>query len=95
LPIPHFAAAQFPEVKARYDKGLGDVQYTFWLDGSRLSEIFKGSSPFNDGTTLRTAERPEQGYPLPAAPERLEEFALGLTPTLIDLAQAAAKMAAR
>ncbi len=93
LPIPQFDAAQFPEVKALYAKGLGDVQYTFRLDGSRLGEIFKGSSPFNDGTTLRTAERPDHGYPLPAAPERLEEFAPGLTPELIELAQAAAKMA--
>ncbi len=93
LPIPNFDASKFPEVKALYDKGLGDVQYTFRLDGSRLGEIFKGSSPFNDGTTIRTAERPEQGYPIPAAPERLEEFAPGLTPELIELAQAAAKMA--
>ena len=93
LPIPNFDAAQYPEVKALYDKGLGDVQYTFRLDGSRLGEIFKGASPFNDGTTVRTAERPEQGYPMPVAPERREEFAPGLTPELMELAQAAAKMA--
>ena len=93
LPIPNFDASRYPEVKALYDKGLGDVQYTFRLDGSRLGEIFKGASPFNDGTTVRTAERPEQGYPLPEAPERLEEFAPGLTPELMELAQAAAKMA--
>ena len=93
LPIPNFDAAQYPEVKALYDKGLGDVQYTFRLDGSRLGEIFKGASPFNDGTTVRTAERPEQGYPMPAAPERREEFAPGLTPELMELVHAAAKMA--
>ncbi len=94
LPIPHFDASTYPEVKALYDKGLGEVQYTFRLDGSRLGEIFKGSSPFNDGTTLRTAERPEQGYSIPQAPERPEEFAPGLPPELVELAQAAAKMAA-
>ncbi len=93
LPIPNFDATQYPEVKALYDKGLGDVQYTFRLDGSRLGEIFKGASPFNDGTTVRTAERPEQGYPMPAAPERREEFAPGLTPELMELVHAAAKMA--
>ena len=74
--------------------GVGEVQYTFRLDGSRLGEVFKGTSPFNDGTTLRTAERPEQSYPVPVAPERPEEFAPGLPPELVELAQAAAKMAA-
>ena len=93
LPIPNFDASQFPEVKALYDKGIGDVQYTFRLDGSRLAEVFNGSSPFNDGTTVRVADRPDQGYPMPQAPERLEEFSPGLTPELQELAQAAARMA--
>ncbi len=94
LPIPHVDASQYPEVKALYDQGIGDVQYTFRLDGSRAGEVFTGASPFNDGTTVRVAERPEQGFPLPQAPERREEFAPGLTPELQELAQAAARLAA-
>ena len=58
-----------------------------------VGEIFQGKSPFNDGTTVRTMDRPEQGFPIPQAPERPEEFAPGLTPELRDLAQQAAKMA--
>ncbi len=93
LPIPNFDASQFPEVKALYDKGLGEVQYTFRLDGSRLGEIFNGPSPFNDGTTVRASDQAPDGYPIPQAPERLEEFAPGLTPELMELAQAAARLA--
>ena len=94
LPIPNFDASRFPEVKALYDRGIGDVQYTFRLDGSRAGEIFRGTSPFNDGTTVRTAERPEHGFPMPQAPERPEEFSPGLTPELMELAEHAARLAA-
>ncbi len=93
LPIPNVDASQFPEVKALYDQGIGDVQYTFRLDGSRLGEIFKGTSPFNDGTTITASDQAPEGYTIPQAPERVEEFAPGLTPELMELAQAAARMA--
>jgi len=94
LPIPNFDATKYPEVKALYDTGIQNVQYTFRLDGSRAGEVFQGASPFNDGTTIRMMDRPEQGFAIPQAPERLEEFAPGLTPELMELAQAAAAMAA-
>jgi hypothetical protein len=71
------------------------VQWTFRLDGSRAGEVFHGNSPFNDGTTVRTADRPEQGFAMPQAPERPEEFAPGLTPELMELARAAAAMATK
>ncbi len=93
LPIPNFDASKYPEVKALYDKGIGDVQYTFRLDGSQAGAIFNGKSPFNDGTTVSTSDQAPEGYPIPQAPERLEEFAPGLTPELMELAQAAAKLA--
>lgn len=55
--------------------------------------MFQGASPFNDGTTIRMMDRPEQGFAIPQAPERLEEFAPGLTPELMELMQAAARLA--
>ena len=94
LPIPNVDTSKFPEVKALMDQGIDQVQYHFRLDGSRLGEIFKGNSPFNDGTTIRTADKPEHSFDVPQAAERLEEFAPGLTPELMELAQEAAKMAA-
>ena len=42
----------------------------------------------NDGTELVTLKEPRQGYPIPAAPERPEEFAPGLDPELQALADA-------
>jgi Mn-containing catalase len=93
LPVPNVDTTKYPEVKVLKDKGIDQVQYTFRLDGSRAGDIFKGKSPFNDGTTIRTMDRPEQGFPIPQAPERPEEFAPGLTPELMQLAQQAARMA--
>lgn len=79
-------------MKALYDKGIDRVQYTFRLDGSRLGEIFHGNSPFNDGSTVETAEKPEASFPIPVAAERPEEFAPGLPPELQDLVMEAAKL---
>jgi len=93
LPIPNVDTSKYPEVKALKDKGLDNVQYSFRLDGSRLGEIFQGKSPFNDGTEVRSADKPDDAFPIPQAPERVEEFAPGLTPELIELAQQAAKLA--
>jgi Mn-containing catalase len=95
LPIPNVDTRQYPEVRALKDTEIDQVQYTFSLDGSRLSEVFKGSSPFNDGTTVRVEDKPAQGYPVPQARERPEEFVPGLSPELMQLAQEAAKMAPR
>ncbi|HYP40128.1 MAG TPA: manganese catalase family protein [Chloroflexia bacterium] len=93
LPIPNFDATQYPEVKKLMDTGLHLKQHHWRLDGSQMSAIFQGSSPTNDGTTLQTDQDPPGGAPIPAAPERPEEFSPGLTPELQALAEAAAKLA--
>ena len=95
LPIPNVDTSKYPEVKKLQEKGIDRVQYSFRLDGSRLGEIFYGASPFNDGSTVESADRPSDGFPIPEAPERVEEFAPGLTPELQELAQAAAKLAGK
>ena len=53
-----------------------------------METIFSGSAPLNDGTELVTMKEPRQGFPIPAAPERPEEFAPGLDPELQELADA-------
>ncbi len=88
LPIPKFDSSQFPEVKKLLDAGLHREQYTFRLDGSQMAAIFSGSAPMNDGTDLVTLKEPRESYPIPAAPERPEEFAPGLDPELQALADA-------
>ena len=56
-----------------------------------LSTIFSGSSPANDGTELIAMDEPDESYPDPGAPERPEEFALGLDPELQSLVDALAE----
>jgi Mn-containing catalase len=53
-----------------------------------MGQIFHGASPFNDGTELTTLKEPRNSYPIPAAPERPEEFAPGLDPDMQKLADA-------
>lgn len=93
LPIPYFDATKYPEVKALMDDGLHLRQHHFRLDGSLMSQIFNGKSPANDGETVQTQDEAPEGAPLPtSAPERPEEYAPGLSPELMELVQAAAKM---
>lgn len=88
LPVPKFDSSQFPEVKKLLDFGIHREQYHFRLDGSLMDQIYSGPSPFNDGTELVTLKEPRESYPIPAAPERPEEFAPGLDPELQELADA-------
>jgi len=88
LPIPKFDSSQFPEVKKLIDAGVNREQYHFRLDDSQMAAIFSGSSPTNDGTELVTLPEPNEKYPIPAAPERPEEFSPGLDPELQALADA-------
>jgi Mn-containing catalase len=88
LPIPKFDSTKFPEVKRLLDAGIGREQYHFRLDSSQMEKIFSGPTPFNDGTEMVTMKEPREGYPIPMAPERPEEFAPGLDPELQDLADA-------
>ncbi len=53
-----------------------------------MDKIYSGSCPFNDGTELVILKEPKESYPIPAAPERAEEFAPGLDPELQELADA-------
>ena len=92
LPIPKTHAEQYPEVKKLLDLGLHTQQPHFGLDGaSELAKIFQGPSPMNDGTTLSVPDAPE-GFPVPVARERFEEFSPGLDPALLELVQATAEM---
>lgn len=88
LPIPKFDSTKFPEVKRLMDAGIHREQYTFRLDGSEMEKIFTGSAPMNDGTDLVTLKEPRESFPIPAMPERPEEFAPGLDPELQELADA-------
>lgn len=88
LPVPKFDSTKLPEVKKLMDAGLHREQYHFRLDGSQMEKIFSGSAPLNDGTDLVTLKEPRDSYPIPAAPERPEEFAPGLDPELQEMADA-------
>lgn len=90
LPIPKFDSSKYPEVKKLIDAGINREQYHFRLDSSQMEKIFSGSAPANDGTELVTLAEPRESYPIPAAPERPEEFAPGLDPELQELADALA-----
>lgn len=93
LPIPKTNAEKFPEVKKLLDLGLQSKQYTFDLaDQSEAGKIFQGLSPSMDGTNLVSDEQAPEGVPSKIAPERLEEFAPGLDPALLELIQATADM---
>ncbi|MHA7209990.1 manganese catalase family protein [Arthrobacter sp. MDT1-65] len=93
LPIPKTNAEQFPEVKKLLDLGLHSKQYTFDLKGqSEAGKIYQGLSPSKDGTNLDASEQAPEGVPSEIAPERLEEFAPGLDPELLELIQATADM---
>lgn len=92
LPIPKFDSSKYPEVKKLIDAGVNREQYHYRLDGSEMEKIFRGSAPANDGTELVTLPEPKEKYPIPAAPERPEEFSPGLDPELDELAHALAQV---
>jgi len=88
LPIPHFDATKYPEVKKLMDKGAHREQHHWRIDGSQMSAIFQGASPLSDvEETLTTTADPPDGFALPPAPERPEEFSAGLTPELEKMAE--------
>ncbi|MGY4859389.1 manganese catalase family protein [Cryobacterium sp. AP23] len=93
LPIPKTNAEKFPEVKKLLDLGLHSKQYTFDLAGqSEAGKIYQGMSPSKDGTKLVADEQAPEGVPSVIADERMEEFAPGLDPALLELIQATAAM---
>lgn len=92
LPIPNFDASKYPEVKELMDKGAHHKQHHWRLDGSLLGQLFQGDSPFGDGLPCITTDTPPEGFAIPDAPERPEEFSPGLTPELQEMAEAIAEM---
>jgi len=93
LPIPKTNAERFPEVKVLLDAGLQSKQFTFDLAGqSEAGRIFQGASPSNDGTSLDAGEQAPEGVPSTISVERLEEFAPGTDPELLELIQATAEL---
>jgi len=88
LPIPKFDSSQYPEVKKLLDAGIHREQYHFRLDGSQMDKIFSGPAPLGNNGELVTLKEPRQAFPIPAGPERIEEFAPGLDPELQELADA-------
>jgi Mn-containing catalase len=91
LPIPKFDAEKYPEVKTLMDQGVHLTQHHWRLDGSEMEKIFQGAAPAGPGD-LKTSPKPPDGEPIRLAPERPEEFAPGLPPELMELAQQAVKM---
>jgi Mn-containing catalase len=93
LPIPKFDATKYPEVKKLMDEGVHRKQYHWRIGGSEMATIFQGKSPLSDTDDIleATDEVPDGGL-IPEAPERLEEFAPGLTPELMEIMEAAAKL---
>lgn len=88
LPVPKFDSSKYPEVKKLLDAGIHREQYHFRLDSSEMAAIFKGASPLDGKTELKTLKEPRESYPIPMAPERPEEFAPGLDPEMQELADA-------
>jgi Mn-containing catalase len=74
---------------------LQSLQYTFSADDqSQADKLFRGASPSNDGTELKTAIMPD-GVPMEIAPERREEFSPGLDAELLEMIQATAEQELR
>jgi Mn-containing catalase len=92
LPIPNFDASAYPEVKRLMDQGANTTQHHWRLDSSLLAQIYNGESPFNDGLMCETSDDPPDGFPIPDAPERPEEFSPGLPPDLEAMAETISAM---
>ena len=88
LPVPKFDSSKYPEVKKLLDAGIHKEQYHLRLDSSEMAKIFSGPSPLNPEDELVTLKEPRESFPIPMAPERVEEFAPGLDPDLQELADA-------
>lgn len=82
LPVPKINTAGMPEVQELEGRNLHNQQWTFAKDGSEMTKIFTGPSPFGDGK-LETLEGAPDGFELPQLPERAGEFAPGLDKELL------------
>src|SRR5688500_5449469 len=89
LPIPRIDTAGMKEVRELERLNLHNQMWTFTNNGepSGLSQIFKGSSPFDDGGNLEVIEGHPEGANIPFMPDAPQEFASGLDADLRKLAQ--------
>ena len=89
LPIPRIDTAGMKEVRELERLNLHNQMWTFTNKGepSGLAQIFKGSSPFDDGGELEVIEGHPEGANIPFMPDAPQEFASGLDTDLRKLAQ--------
>jgi Mn-containing catalase len=89
LPIPRIDTAGMKEVRELERLNLLNQMWTFTNNGepSGLAQIFKGSSPFDDGGELEVIEGHPEGANIPFMPDAPQEFASGLDTNLKKLAQ--------
>jgi Mn-containing catalase len=87
LPIPRIDTAGMKEVKELERKNLHNQMWTFTNESSGLEDIFKGSSPFDDGGELEVIDGHPEGAKIPFMPDAPQEFASGLDSELRKLTQ--------
>jgi Mn-containing catalase len=87
LPIPRIDTAGMKEVKELERKNLHNQMWTFTNESSGLEDIFKGSSPFDDGGELEVIDGHPEGANIPFMPDAPQEFASGLDSELRKLTQ--------
>jgi Mn-containing catalase len=88
LPVPKVDTAKMPEVKELEARNLHNQQWTFSSEESGLAKIFKGDSPFGDGT-LEAIDGTPEGAEMLKFPDRKEEFSSGLDKSLLTKASTA------
>src|ERR687896_1025497 len=89
LPIPRINTSGMKEVRELERLNFQNQMWTFTNGGepSGLADIFKGSSPFDDGGNLEVIEGHPEGANIPFMPDAPQEFASGLDADLRKLAQ--------
>jgi Mn-containing catalase len=81
LPIPRIDTSGMKEVKELERKNLHNQMWTFTNNKNEISglaDIFKGSSPFDDGGELEVLDGHPEGANIPFMPDAPQEFASGL-----------------
>jgi Mn-containing catalase len=90
LPIPRIDTSGMKEVKELERKNLHNQMWTFTNNKNEISglaDIFKGSSPFDDGGELEVLDGHPEGANIPFMPDAPQEFASGLDTDLRKLVQ--------
>src|SRR3954471_23367879 len=87
LPVPRIDTAGMPEVRDLERKHLHNQMWTFTDEDSGLANIFKGSSPFDDGGQLEVIAGHPKGAEIPSLPDAQQEFSPGLDAELKKLTQ--------